>query len=107
MADRKKLLSAVLELKPFVTDRNKGIKITANGSIDMSAKHPDMGMASISVPCETTNNEAVELIMNLEYMADALRVSKDDRVTMTYVKEGAPIIFTGDDQWSLLMPMRV
>lgn len=107
MVDRKELLSAVLELKPFVTDRNKGIKITANGSIDMSAKHPDMGTASISVPCETTNSEEVDLIVNLGYMIDALRVSKGDKITMTYVRKGAPIIFSGDDQWSLLMPMKV
>jgi DNA polymerase-3 subunit beta len=111
--NRKKIIESVAAFNPFYTGRNVrhyGINITLNGKIDLHILHPDKGEMSLSVDCSSNNDLEFPLILNQGYLLDALRTGKSENVDITYYKEGAPVLFTGNrsstDQYSILMPMR-
>jgi DNA polymerase III subunit beta len=101
--DRKSLLSTVKEFTSLVNDRDPSIIVAINETVDISRGDSKLSTVFYQI---VRLNETVTFKINRQYFEDALTASKSGIVQISYFKEGAPIVFECEDQFSLVMPMR-
>jgi DNA polymerase-3 subunit beta len=90
------------------TKRNAPIKITANGALSLSFENGNM-MGTEAVESATFDGEW-EVGVNCSYIAEIVSSIKSDRVSISFVEAGKPLLIQGDDEdqdLTVLMPMRV
>jgi len=106
---RLNLLQGLRKAAILTSERNKGINVdVSRNQIEVSATHPDLGMAKDVVDAEY-EGEAFAFIVNVTYLIEALGVIDTDVLTMEYLKEGAPVIlrpYPSKEYFNLVMPMR-
>ncbi|MDD3474081.1 MAG: DNA polymerase III subunit beta, partial [Syntrophaceae bacterium] len=107
--DRNTLIQSLKRVGILTSDRNRGISLTLGANeLAMSVNNPDLGSAEDSIPVEFEGNE-VQIVINVQYLLDALAVISSDRISLEYHKEGAPIIikpYPEQDYFNIVMPMR-
>lgn len=108
-ADRVRLLQTLRRVAVLTSDRNKGITMELTpGSMELTATHPDLGMARDVVEVQYEGDE-FSLIINVAYLIESLGVVDSEMVSLEYEKEGAPVIIRPDpanEYFNLVMPMR-
>lgn len=107
--NRLALLQGLRKAAILTSERNKGINVdVSKDQIEVSATHPDLGMAKDVVDAEY-EGDPISFIVNVGYLIEALGVIDTDMLTMEYLKEGAPVIlrpYPAKDYFNLVMPMR-
>jgi DNA polymerase III subunit beta len=107
--NRRNLMAAARRCDLFTTDINKGVDITLTGGLlSMKAAHPDLGSACDELSVEYSG-EQIDVILNSNYLMDALSHIAGDSVVVAYYGEGSPLVFrTAEDSGylNLVMPMR-
>jgi DNA polymerase-3 subunit beta len=93
----------------LTAERNKGVNVNlASRIMELTATHPDLGTARDSLDVDY-DGEDFSMIINAEYLLDALEAVDTDEVLFEYWKEGAPLVirpFPPKDYFNLVMPMR-
>jgi DNA polymerase-3 subunit beta len=108
VVERIPLIQALRRVQVLTSDRNRGITMTLkSGALDMTATHPDLGSASDSVIVDY-EGQGYEIIINVNYLLEALSVVDTDSVTLEYTEDEKPIIVRphpSSNYFSLVMPM--
>lgn len=97
-------------MRLMTSDRNRGVTISARGnSLIFEVSHPDLGSAENIIELEDSVSE-LTIIVNVDYLMDAVSVLASDEIRLSYFKEGAPVLFHeingSNDYFNLVMPMR-
>ncbi|MDD3471694.1 MAG: DNA polymerase III subunit beta [Syntrophaceae bacterium] len=107
--DRNSFIQSLKRVAILTSDRNRGINLLlGDGELKISVTNPELGSAEDSVEVEFGGQE-VKMIINVQYLLDALGVISSDKVSLEYHKEGAPIIIKPNppqDYFNIVMPMR-
>ena len=94
-------------VSPMAVQTDMGITVLVNNNTLTMKKESAMGSAEDSIEIE--GNASFEFIANAKYLADCLGNIDDETTKMSFVKDGAPIIFSpesNDSFINLVMPMR-
>lgn len=109
LIEKNDLVQSLKRMGILTSDRNRGISLfLRDGEIGLKVNNPDLGSAEDSMPIEFEGEE-VQIIINVQYLLDALAVISSDRISLEYHKEGAPVIIKPhpeQDYFNIVMPMR-
>lgn len=94
----------------MTSDRNRGVNVDADqASLRVSMTNPDIGSAEDVIDADCNGNP-FGFIANVEYLLDALGALATGDITLSYYKEGSPVIFrcanVKENYLNLVMPMR-
>ncbi len=107
--DRNSFIQSLKRVGILTSERSRGINISlGKDELKLSVSNPDLGSAEDSITIEYKGDE-VQIIINVQYLLDALNVISSDMVSVEYHKEGAPIIIKPcpeQDYFNIVMPMR-
>ena len=107
VVDAKQLVRAFKRVGTLSNTR--GVRVTVNGSIELSSSDPEVGDASVVVePTENTHEgEDLVLGLNMAYIVDALATMKGD-ATLRFGGTLDPVrVEDEDERLSVVMPMRL
>lgn len=106
---RLSLMQGLKRVAVLTSERNKGVTVRViQGKMELTAFHPDLGTARDVVDVEYTD-EDFSIIVNVNYLLEALSVVDTDTASLEFHKEGAPIIIRphpAKSYFNLVMPMR-
>lgn len=107
--DKNSLVHSLKRVGILTSDKNRGIGLSLKtNELNMSVNNPDLGSAEDSITMEFEGNE-VQIIINVQYLLDALSVISSEKVSLEYHKEGAPVIIKPhpeQDYFNIVMPMK-
>ena len=110
---RSEIIDAVKRVGLMTSDRNRGIQMLFDGKSDalvISCNNPDLGEAVDQISIGRDRVEPFEIIMNRDYVMDAVSVISADMIYV-YVSSnpGLPVMFKADADavnFNIVMPMR-
>ena len=106
--DRAGFAKALKAAMVMSSEMNNGIKITLNGTIQVSASNPELGTFSRTVAGDWSEHPAeMALGFNAKLMLDALAQIKEDQALLEVDDELTPAKFTEGDFTAVVMPMRL
>jgi DNA polymerase-3 subunit beta len=92
-----------------VSQRNSPLKLRfAEGELTISARTPDVGEASESLPV-AFDSEPLEIGFNPEFLRDGIESVDMDEITLKLISPLRPAVLLapGEDFWYLIMPIRL
>ena len=105
------LAGAIKRVASISTDKARAVKLTLNGSVDVSASSPEHGTASERIEdARYSDDSELEVGFNSAYLTDMLRVTSGGHISVQLADSASPAIINdpGDPQFTgVLMPMRV
>lgn len=102
------LLAAVRRVSLVTMDRSRGITMAIGDNAVKLAANTEIGSSLDIVPVEYESTP-FELIINSDYMTDAIAALNGDVIKFYYAGEGKPLTIENDgsdDYFNLVMPMR-
>ena len=110
---RSEIIEAVKRVGLMTSDRNRGIQMVFDAksdNLEISCKNPELGEAIDQVAIGCDRVEPFEIIMNRDYIMDAVSVSSADTIYV-YVSSnpGLPVMFKASadtENFNIVMPMR-
>lgn len=107
--DKNNLVQSLKRMGILTSDRNKGISIELKSDeLRMNVNNPELGFAEDSIPVEFEGSD-VQILINVQYLLDALNVISSDKISLVYHRDGAPVIIKPNpeqDYFNIVMPMR-
>ncbi len=107
--DKNTLVQSLRRVVILTSDKNRGISLKLESDkLSVNVNNPELGSAEDSIPVEFEGSE-VQLIINVQYLLDALNVISAEKVSLEYHKDGAPVIIKPhpeQDYFNIVMPMR-
>ena len=108
--DVKATLESLDALTPVATqqDGRDMVVVTANGTINLSAKSETMGSAEAEVPCEHVAGPEAKFALNVHFFIETLKLA-DGEVTMSNNGALEPTMFEypGTERVAVVMPVRL
>lgn len=108
---RELFLSALRRVSLLSAEKGKGVKFKfTSGSLELSARNPDLGEAQESLDVEYHAKEEFTIAFNAKYVMDVLSVIKAEKVVFEFSDELSPGVIkpvSEDKHLSLIMPMRM
>ncbi len=102
-------MEALSSSLPFSTDKAKGVKLEVkDDKLTLSKQHPDLGEFTRALPCFGASGE-VSIGLNANYLLDALRFIKEERVVIQLEDDVSPMVIESADESLkfVVMPMRL
>ena len=109
VVDRRAFMEALSSSLPFSTDKAKGVKLEVkDDKLTLSKQHPDLGEFTRTLPCFGATGE-VSIGLNANYLLDALRFIKEERVVIQLEDDVSPMVIDSADGnlKFVVMPMRL
>ena len=109
VVDRRAFMEALSSSLPFSTDKAKGVKLEVkDDKLTLSKQHPDLGEFTRALPCFGATGE-VSIGLNANYLLDALRFIKEERVVIQLEDDVSPMVIDSADESLkfVVMPMRL
>lgn len=110
---RSEIIDAVKRVGLMTSDRNRGIQMLFDGKSDalvISCNNPDLGEAVDQISIGRDRVEPFEIIMNRDYVMDAVSVISADTIYVyVSITPGLPVMFKADADavnFNIVMPMR-
>jgi DNA polymerase-3 subunit beta len=96
--DKTELVKSIKRVALLAEQRLPGIRLVfENNTCKLLSQSADLGTAQDEVACDW-NGEAIEMIVNADYLLDGLNHIDDTTVTLTLHSDGAPVILKGKRQ---------
>ncbi len=107
--DKNNLVQSLKRVGILTSDKSRGITLELKtDELSMNVNNPELGSAEDSIPAEFAGSD-VQIIINVQYLLEALNVISAEKVSLEYHKEGSPVIIKPhpeQDYFNIVMPMR-
>lgn len=107
LANTNELTQVLKRVTPMAIQTDMGIKVVVSNNKLTVSKESSLGSAEDSMTVESDGD--FDFIANAKYLTDCLANINTESTVMSFIKEGAPIVFKPEDNetfMSLVMPMR-
>ena len=107
---RELLMGGLRRASIMTSDAGRGVKFAfANGQLQISASHPDLGEANEEIPADY-KGASFQVGFNPKYFLDILQVTEDEKVVLELKDEVSPCVVRSEFDrgfLALVMPMRI